>query len=371
MLLVLATVALVAVLGMVMLTEASMRAQTARNAMASATAETLAESGIDLACYYLLNPQRAPAFVGPHWPGAQNLTFGGVEGSVDVTVTAAGPSIYDIVAVGRTRWGSPQGLERRLAATVQVQRALEVNVAAGFTSPSVSLPPAVTINGDVQVDGALTNLGQINGNVIAASLVNLGRLVGSLLAPDPGRAMRIPRAEELHDYQTYVHNGVTCNAAVLGSSIPAGTVLGPTATNPAGVYYRSGALTIASNVRINGTLVVVGGPLNVSGTGSVITPQPGYPGAIIQGDIILRGPAWPRDLRINGLSWVGGSLKSSLLSTGGNLSFQGALLMGGGGTVDAQIGGTVVVTYDPGIIGGMGADLAPVSPGVCFMSFTE
>src|SRR5262245_46102234 len=105
LLLVLAAVALAALMGLAMLSNASLSAQISGNAARSASAEYMAESAIQTAAYYLQYPSKMPAAWGNHaghtiYVTDQSLT--GAEGSFDLDVTTtATADVYNIAATGR------------------------------------------------------------------------------------------------------------------------------------------------------------------------------------------------------------------------------------------------------------------------------
>src|SRR5215207_2703787 len=74
LLLVMSVVVVAAVLGYAMLSVTSLQRQMEKNARRGPEAESLAESGVNLAIYYLLHPESAPGYPGWanvawHWPG--------------------------------------------------------------------------------------------------------------------------------------------------------------------------------------------------------------------------------------------------------------------------------------------------------------
>ncbi|HWA97921.1 MAG TPA: hypothetical protein VG713_05490 [Pirellulales bacterium] len=69
----------------------------------------------------------------------------------------------------------------------------------------------------------------------------------------------------LTSYQLYP-GGQTYSAAIVPSSLANTTLAPDPRTNPLGIFYRSGSLTLGNNVSISGTLVV-GGDLVISGSG--------------------------------------------------------------------------------------------------------
>src|SRR5438067_4301783 len=89
LLLVIGVLAFAAIIGFAMLSTASMQAQTTLNSNLALSADALADSGVDLGCYYLLNPTKAPKTVlpGSYYDGG-TITFGAnMPGSVDLTIT--------------------------------------------------------------------------------------------------------------------------------------------------------------------------------------------------------------------------------------------------------------------------------------------
>ena len=103
LLLVISVLAFAAIVGFAMLSTASMQAQTTLNSNLALSADALADSGIDLACYYLLNPTKAPKVVPPggYYDGG-TISFGpGMPGTVELTITALGNNDYRIVSVGK------------------------------------------------------------------------------------------------------------------------------------------------------------------------------------------------------------------------------------------------------------------------------
>src|SRR3954471_13689300 len=90
--LVISVLAFAAIIGFVMLSTASMQAQTTLNSSLALTADALADSGVDLACYYLQNPVKAPKAVpvGGFYDGG-TITFGSkMPDSVDLAISQVG-----------------------------------------------------------------------------------------------------------------------------------------------------------------------------------------------------------------------------------------------------------------------------------------
>jgi hypothetical protein len=335
--LVISVLAFVALVGFAMLSTASMQAQTTLNSNLALTADALADSGIDLACYYLINPSLAPKNVpvGSFYDGG-TISFGSkMPGSVDLKITALPTDgDFQIVSTGRA---AGRNIAHTVTATVHVNSGYQVRSVMAFNQGG-TLPLSATVNGDIQVNGILVNLGAINGNILSPNPVQgSGSLLGGLLAINSNNNTPIPNPSTLRSFSTYTYKGNTYSAATI-TGLPTGTTLGPTIANPAGIYRYSGTLTMNHSVTINGTLIVENGDLNISGGGNIITPVDGFPALIAKSNVYVRGTLLPstspRDLTINGLAWLGGSLKYSGLLSNGFFTVNGAVLFGNGGSVD-------------------------------------
>jgi hypothetical protein len=343
--LVISVLAFAAIIGFAMLSTASMQAQTTLNSNLALSADALADSGIDLACYYLVNPSKAPKTVpaGGFYDGG-TISFGpNMPGSVDLAITSLGNNDYKIVSVGKA---GMRNLSHTVTATVHIDPGFQVKSLVAFNVPAI-LPLTATINGDVQANGLLTNLGRINGALISPlSALGSGLILNGVLAPTDSNQMTIPTVATLTNYSTYTYRGKTYSAVTI-TGLPTGTTLGPSDTNPAGIFRYSGVLTMNHSVSITGTLIIENGDLNISGGGNVITPVDGFPAVIAKGNLFVRGPllpsASPRDLTANGIVWVGGSMKTSGIVTNASLDIKGALLFGSG-SVDPLFGARLTIS---------------------------
>jgi len=372
--LVIGVLAFAAIIGFAMLSTASMQAQTTLNSSLALTADALADSGVDLACYYLINPDKAPTAVplGSYYHGG-TITFGSkMPGSVDLTITAlATAGDYQIVSVGRA---AQRSIAHSVTANVHVNQGYQVKSIVSF-SGNGTLPLSATVNGDIQVNGILVNLGVVNGSLLSPnSAQGSGSLLGGLIAINSNNNTPIPTPATLRSFTTYTYNGNTYSAATIGG-LPTGTTLGPTPSNPAGIYRYSGTLTMNHNVTINGTLIVENGDLNVSGGGNTITPVDGFPALIAKSNVWLRGTLLPstspRDLTINGLAWLGGSLKYSGLLSNGFFTVNGAIQFGNGGTVDTLFIPRLVVNKNANKTSGLNIDSSVPPASAALLSYKQ
>jgi hypothetical protein len=374
LLLVISVLAFAAIIGFAMLSTASMQAQTTLNSNLALSADALADSGVDLACYYLVNPNNAPKAVAPggYYDGG-TITFGpNMPGSVQLTITPLGTTgDYKIVSVGKP---GMRELAHTATATVHVDPGYQVKSIVGFSAAGI-LPVTATINGDVQSNGLLTNLARINGKVISPlSALGSGLILDGVLAPTDANKMTIPGLSTLRSYSTYTYQGGTY-AAVNITGLPTGTTLGPSPANPAGVFRYVGTLTMNHGVTINGTLVVEGGDLNISGGNNVITPADGFPAMIAKSNVWVRGPLLPsnspRDLTANGLVWVGGYMKSTGLMTNAYVNLNGALLFGNGGNVDTLFGARLTVSLNANKLVNLNIDTSVAPPSAKVLSYKQ
>ncbi len=382
MMMVLGAVALAAVLGLAMLASASLQLVAAHNASASLQADALAESGIDLACYYLIKPWNAPPFSGDYWAGATNLALGsGTGGSFDVSVAFAsqdanGHLFYTITSTGKAADSNGGTIARTRTCTIQLTPGFRVNHGAAFRANDVTIPAGSELNCAVQGHGKITNKGIMDQDVWTPTWVNQGTFRGAAHAIQAADANDVPVASNLRDYTTYTYNGQSYNArALTQNTLAPGTVLQPTADNPAGIFTYQGQLTITQGVTIKGTLIV-SDRLTINNGGNTITPQPGFPAAILQNNACLAHStiATPQ-VTFNGLVWVHGQLNSTTsglltLIQNGSFNVNGALLMDDAGQIQwSNSKGKVYVTWNAANVGGVQLDKTLPPPSVVLLSY--
>lgn len=344
MTLVIMVMATAAVMGYAMLASNSLQGQVSHSGVQSIAAANLAESGVNLAMYYLQKPAKAPSLTNGYWPGQSNITFGkAMSGSASVTVSKVAnlTNTYDVVSIGRAVGNDGSTVTRKITARVKVNYGYSVSYAAGFNS-SVQIPSMSTINGDLKTGGSLRMglLSTINGTVYYVT-----DLLGSLL---PSLSQKTSDAGEEFapsnpkDYKTYTYQGKTYAAVEIAASSLSNTTLGPTPTNPGGVYYRNGSLQLNGNVTINGSLQV-GSGLTIKGSNNQISPRDGLPGLVVKNDLKMDGAN--RSITINGLTWVGSGITQNA-SIGASITINGSFLSPASTPIATNYLGTVNITYD-------------------------
>jgi hypothetical protein len=349
--LVLSAVALASVLGLAILTNSSLQGAIAQNQTYGEQSDTLAESGVNLAEYYLINPAKAPSLNGGgYYPGETGISFGTLmTGTVDLSVTQQSPPDHYLVVA--TAHNAKTSLVRTI--TKQVQTCNVPQKLALESAGSINIPSNVTVNGDV---GSLKTLsvshgGTINGNVYTVnSGTNNGTITGNTTLVTSSY-FSIPTTAT--DYRTYYYyngtswvNGTATDLSgytVLGLLGVIPLTLGPTTSNPAGIYYTTKSITVLGSVVINGTLMTIGQDLTFDGLNIIINAQSGFPGLIINGNLVdtLTG-----SLTVNGVTWLSGVMKSTGALNLFNLNFNGAVIFAGSSPSISNNMGNVTMTYN-------------------------
>jgi Tfp pilus assembly protein PilX/cytoskeletal protein CcmA (bactofilin family) len=353
LMLVVFVMALAAILGYAMLSASAVQATAGGNAVAAAVARAQAESGIHYAMYYLLKNQPA---TGVSWP---NVTFATVSpaatipGNVSIQIGSPTNGCYPVTATGSS--GSSTGggvVTRTITAEICVGGSYLIQQAGAFNSTVIlgaqasftsSIPnaPAVAIASG----NSVTNDGAISGNVSGTLIPGSGAQTNGTVNSAPTVAPAPASSAYVYDYsQPYIYQGITCYPTqISGSTLSASPSSSPT-TNPLGIYYCTGSLTVSGQVNIAGTLVVEG---SLTNTGKIyITPatstlSTNMPALVVDQKLITSGGA--RVLNATGVVYVGTAISAIGSTTTSNITINGALLDSGGIT---SYSGALSVTYN-------------------------
>lgn len=356
LILVLAALAAAAVMGAAMLSSSSLQATVSSNSGNIAAAESLADSGVNYAVYKLQSMTEEEAMEGEFWAGARDISLGdGVQGTFDVTVTRPNPALHQYLIESTGRIESESGeITRKVRAATELQMTFKATNAAAFNG-GATIPLNTTIIGPVKSSGNITllNVSNVQGVVRAAGFLLPFPTLYELLDSSPPPS--VPTT--YRDYLTYEHDGQTYNAELISSPTLSNVTYNPNAvTNPAGIFYALGAITLQSNVTINGTLYVkrvssastsTVGRLTLDGANVVIRAQDGYPALIVDEKIRLLNNT--RSTSVYGLVWAGdGIIKGSLLQSTHSLKvFGGMMFAGTGAPIDSLFTGTIRLEYKP------------------------
>jgi hypothetical protein len=368
MLLVLGVIVMGSVLGYAMLSSAALQRQISANASATAGAQGMAESGVNLAIYYLNSIDKAPTYpaaypgteeydrLWKYWNGTRDangnlvwVDFGSPAiGSVMVDVRRRNPAKrweYEIESWGR---GPGSAVTRRVKATVQVNAEFRVEHAGVFTN-DVQLTGG-TVFGQSGVDGGATysngglsirSGGYVYGRATRRRTVLTQAQPTPTLTPyaerwaaAPHVPKVVPQFTEVRHYQSYEYPAGAAKQAVTltsGATIGAGYAidrLEPSAANPAGVFIAPGDVTLRTGAEVRGTLIVTG-HLKVIGNDIRIRATDGFPALVVAGNVnfgdvlSLTNP----NLYVEGLVYVAGRIDGVGLTP--TFDIRGGLLVGG------------------------------------------
>ncbi len=328
MMLVICAVALAAVLGYATLATVGVQAQISENADAIAQADCLAESGFNYAMYNLeFDATKVPTGSTPYTSPALSLPGTASNAGTYVVSTALVPptgslpsTTYQITSTGSVVTGSvnPTTIKRMITATVYLDAPpVQPNQAGGFNS-GLTFSLLDSIKGDVRVSGVFSLLGSIVGGSVIQNLTTN------------------PAPTVVTDYSTYAYGGLTYSATLLAADPAAGSTLGPTSSNPAGVYLSNNRTLNLRGVTINGSLIVKNGDIMLTNSSTnTITPQTGFPGLVVgkgtsnaanAGEIRVNGNN--ETLTVNGLVWAQyGIDKVGLVNLNSSITINGSLLV--------------------------------------------
>ncbi len=293
--LVVSVVGLVAVLGYALLAATQLQAQAGGNVMRSASAEYLADSGVQLAMWHLQQTNG-------QWGGRSGISLGAsVPGTISISCQSLGSDIYRISSTATV-----DGAQRSVEAQVQL-----------------NYPVMITSATDSGLLGGLLNL---VGGIVNGLLGNHSIALSSPSMLDP-TWLKTHATELPCDLQDKVY--------------------GP-ADSPTGIFWTDGTATLRNTV-IRGILVVCG-DLKVKNSGSLITAtreqivSGNWPAAVVVGGKLL--PDDDSEATVEGGLWVKTQIGDTPSGLGGLL---GGLLGGGGGGE-----GSVMKVIGPVMVGSGG-----------------
>ena len=265
----------------------------------------LAESGLEHARGLILNPQDIAG--AEYWAGAEDQQLvAGSEDYYELAVTRDDTDPTDrcnyIIDCNSYRLSGVDKIGRsKLTATLRLDP-----VIAYWAGSNTTVSEQITINGDVYCNGSLTNDGTINGDVFASSSPGgSGTITGQTTVGTPGN-VAWPNLQVGNFGPTYYYGATVYSATEIvdANELTAGP-LSPDGTNPAGICYYAGNLTLpeAGGVNIIGTLVVTG-QLTISGVNNSITAVKNYPALLVGGGVVIEGEG-DASLVINGFAQIG------------------------------------------------------------------
>jgi len=353
LIMVIAMMGLCACLGYAMLYGASTDAQAADNAVMTAQADVLAESGVNLAMYYLRFPAKAPAnfLTSMDTYTASNIRFGSdATGYTDLTVVRDVPGGWEftISSTGVSQDG-PLRISQTIKSTVTCKTEFQPRFAVSAQGNTVIRGPSMFITGNtasgalgpVQVKGTFG----VSGNPTLQPATNVFALaLSTVFTATPkvvGFQNTAPTWAQLKTYgPQYTYDGQTYNAEILSAALNANPPAANIVTNPLKVYYCDSDLTVfastnnqAQAITIDGTLVVNGRliiarnlPTSAGAkTLRIESPVDGAPALVVKNDLAV---LWrTRSVSINGLVWIGEGITGDLANNAStSITISGAML---------------------------------------------
>jgi Tfp pilus assembly protein PilX len=343
LLLVLIVMAVATIMAYALLASSTLQDNGSATAPLASQADALAESGVELAMYYLQHPANAPSrttatTVYPaYWTGASNITFAGMPGKVTVTVTPSGTgtTMQWIITSSATASAGKAAVSKTVTAAALVNGTYVSTQAIG-SNAQVNLGTGANITGGINSPLAvvITGLARVSGLLSALSIT--GSYSGSSAAAPISNP--VPDWNSVQSYLTYTYNNKSGTATPVNASGANSAGTG----NSAGVFkYMSGTVTLKSPCTISGTLYVPNGGVNFQGNVTVGPPAPGFPAIVCNGNIT--STAVGSTLTVKGTVYAANGIGSAdLLST---INIQGALLMAAS-AISNLFGGSLIVTYN-------------------------
>jgi Tfp pilus assembly protein PilX len=337
LILVLVVMAVAGILAFALLTAGALQAAAGSNGITAAEAQAQAESGIHLAAYYLTHPQTAPVSAGSWGPTAVTFTSTqpptSLPGTATVTVAAVvgTTNYFNITSVGSVPTAtSGQQITRTITAELEVIPSYQITGAGESNAASLIVRSGVTITGDVAGSGTISTqgTGSISGNI------------NQSLASPPAPTGTIT------DYtQQYYYQGTLYTPGPVSGT---GGTYGPTASNPLGIYYYSGNITVTGPLVVTGTLYIKSGTLVDNKT---ITINPvslanmtyDMPALVVDQAIQMKANA---TLTANGVVCTGLGITNSLANASTQVTITGALLITGNGGGITNGSAHVNITYN-------------------------
>ena len=360
LLLVISAVAVASILGLAILSSAAMRAATNATACRAAEAQYLAESGANLAMYYMQNPADAPSLSNGVYSGGTGLDFEClIPGVVDLAIARSDSdtSIYNIASTAHVGNRANDRLTRKLNVSVRINSTYKVTSALASIG-DFTMPSTMTISGDVRCDGTFAQMpsngstSMLNGTIHAS-----GSNVSGWLPNPSFPSAACPTVQQLTllttiggaiPYYSYLDDAGVQHAGTpqLISGVITGT-LTPAASNPKAIYYATDNLSLGQ-CAIDGSIVLTGANTKLTVTDAAhITARSGMPALIVPDSVLFRSDTASKSLNVDGVCWIGNGI-----STTGNapstssMVVNGALLFGGTTPVIGEFVGAISVTFD-------------------------
>lgn len=322
MVLVLVVVAAVSVMAYGLLASASTGTQIASASTLRLQRQYLAESGLNLAYYYLQNPDASPVsrvygdWGNVHYPGEQNITLGQMPGTLSISVINVANGVFKIESIATL-----QGDTHRASASIKLDKYRTFDRGAHFLTN-------VTLGNRISISGGLSTLGNLT---LGASAVT-----GLLTASNgPSLGGTVAPANEVSDYPIsmnyylpyYFKDGKRYTAKRLTNGFVFLTLFDTdVVNNPYNVWYADTNVQFFLTNTINGSLITRNGR-NVTVQGDLtVTPHAGLPALVVDGNLTISGAG--RTVNLNGLTYVRDQITSTTSASNNQITINGVFVSG-------------------------------------------
>jgi hypothetical protein len=341
LLLVLVLMTVASIMAYALLGNATIEERVASNISGGVQADALAESGVELAMYYLQYPSHTPSLAAqsgsfpPYWTGGTGITFKNLNGSATVSLTPYGTAgnQWTVASKGTAATAGGGSISKSLSAIVQVNytfivnQAITTNTALGLSQNGKVMTVNATSGSSVagiQTYGAVT-LGAsstVSGSISATSVSGTGSWNHSpLTGPSYGMA---PPISSISNYALATGTGDQPQAISGSLTQILLTQQVNALTNPLNLLYN---LTNGANQSLTtlnaGYVYVPNGSVTINGTVNIGPPPAGCPALVVGQQIFLSAGA---KLNVTGLVYAGGGIAAGGSATS-SMAVTGALLM--------------------------------------------
>lgn len=311
--------------------------------------DALAHSGLEHAKALLIHPQGVDTSGAGYWQGQSGLqieTSGSDFYDLTITQAAVGATrrcTYTVQCQAYRMAGGQQVAQSRMEAELRLHPAVAYWQGNAFT-----LPAEATVNGDMYYNALCAISGTVNGDVYSSgSITNSGTVSGQLYPSQTTPTVPSPALSIADFTSSYYIESTSYTAGTLASGTITNQTFGPTGSNPAGIYYCPGNLTLAGTCQINGMLVVQN-ELYIADSATVtIQAVKNFPALLAGNTISFQGDN--AALNVYGLAQVNQAVYFNGPGNFNNtLQVQGSLVILANGFSNPT-GNTITITLDPAL----------------------
>jgi hypothetical protein len=275
LLIVLMIVMAITIVSLAFISKSSVQLECGDNMLLYTQMDYLAESALEYAKEQILLPQNA---AGQYWAGGQGLQLDDLSNYFfDVNILRTANCNYALTAESYLIEGGQKIAQSKRTANLRLDPAI-----AYWQVKNAPISPETTVNGDIYCVDNLINYGKINGDAYTTKAVtnfSPGNIAGRKYQ-NISAASLVPPVLDINDFKTQYYIGDSLySAGQLTNNIYNNIVLGPTETNPAGIYYRDGDIEV-NNITITGTLVVKH-DMKIMGSNTTITAVKNFPALLV------------------------------------------------------------------------------------------